>query len=149
MESESSDPLDFLSELNYSDLDDFSMGSSHKRLHFPLNNISNSSDFLKISSINLALDLLHLENIKFKPKQSVVSSSCPICFRLFKTGILGEKTNFWLFHIFFFFLKNIYSVICCKNCCFECSSNIVKKMDKTLGPGCDLCIFGLIFPINV
>ena len=41
VESES-DPLDFLSELNYSDLDSISLASTQKRLAFPLNNISNS-----------------------------------------------------------------------------------------------------------
>lgn len=47
MDAESeSDPLDFLSELNYSDLDSISIGSTQKRLAFPLNNISNSIKFL-------------------------------------------------------------------------------------------------------
>ena len=44
MESESSDPLDFLSDINYSDLDNLSISSSEKKIGFHLNNIINSSN---------------------------------------------------------------------------------------------------------
>lgn len=63
-----------------------------------------------------------------------------------KKQIFGERDSKIFIKIFFF---EKISVICCKNCCFECSTNIVKKIDKTLGYGCDVCIFGLIFPRNV
>ena len=94
VESEN-DPLDFLSELNYSDLDSISLGSTQKRLAFPLNNISNSIKILCFK-IPLSIDVLHVDKIKFKHKQSLASNGCPICFKNFKTGILAEKTNFWL-----------------------------------------------------